>query len=76
MRGQCVYLQVLVQMYLKGWNSHQLADQAGISYPSLRRKMRGTSPLHLDEAQRIQAVLGCGMTLDQLFAKKEIGNDR
>ena len=76
MRGQCVYLQVLVQMYMKGWNSHQLADQAGISYPSLRRKMRGASPLQLDEARRIQTVLDCGMTLDQLFARKEIGNDR
>ena len=76
MRGQCVYLQVLVQMYMKGWNSHQLAERTGISYPSLRRKMRGASPLHLDEARKIQSVLGCGMTLDQLFAKKENRNDR
>ena len=76
MRGQCVYLQVLVQMYMKGWNSHQLAERTGISYPSLRRKMRGASPLHLDEARKIQAVLGCGMTLDQLFARKETRNDR
>ena len=76
MRGQCVYLQVLVQMYLKGWDSHQLADRAGMSYPSLRRKMRGASPLHLEEARRIQSVLNCGMTLDQLFARKEGGDDR
>mgnify|MGYP003372718983 CR=1 FL=1 len=76
MRGQCVYLQVLVQMYMKGWTSHQLAEQAGISYPSLRRKMRGASPLHLEEARKIQAVLGCGMTLDQLFARKEQTHDR
>ncbi len=71
-----MYLQVLVQMYMKGMNSHQLADRTGISYPSLRRKMRGTSPLQLDEARRIQSVLNCGMTLDQLFIRKETANDR
>ena len=76
MRGQCVYLQVLVQMYMKGWSSHQLAERTGISYPSLRRKMRGASPQNLDEAVKIQSVLGCGMTLDQLFARKENRNDR
>ena len=75
MRGQCVYLQVLVQMYLKGWNSHQLADRVGMSYPSLRRKMRGASPLQLEEAVKIQAALNCGMSLDQLFARKEGGDD-
>jgi len=71
MRGECIYLQVMVQMYLKGWDSHALADRARISYPSLRRKLRGSSPLHLEEARRIQQALKCGMTLDTLFAVRE-----
>ena len=28
MRGECIYLQVMVQMYLKGWDSRTLAEQA------------------------------------------------
>lgn len=70
MRGECVYLQVMVQMYLKGWDSRVLAEKAGISYTSIRRKLRGTSPLHLEEARRIQKVLDCGMPLDTLFARR------
>lgn len=71
MRGECIYLQVMVQMYLKGWDSRALAEKAGISYPSLRRKLRGASPLHLEEARRIQTALGSRQTLDALFAIRE-----
>ena len=70
MRGACLYLQVLVQMYLRGWTSRDLADRAGMSYSSLRRKLRGATPLLLEEAQRVQAALDCGLTLDQLFARQ------
>ena len=75
MRGECIYLQMMVQMYLKGWDSRTLAEKAGVSYPSLRRKLRGASPLHISEARRIQQALQCGMTLDQLFALREGGNE-
>ena len=75
MRGECIYLQVLVQMYLRGWNSRELAQKTGMSYTSLRRKLRGASPLMLDEARQIQRVLDCGMTLDMLFSRKEGGHD-
>ena len=71
MRGECVYMQVMVQMYLKGWDSRVLADKAGITYTSMRRKLRGTSPLHLEEARRIQQALDCGMSLDALFARRD-----
>lgn len=75
MRGECVYLQVVVQMYLKGWDSRTLAEKAGISYPSLRRKLRGASPMNLEEARQIQQALQCGMNLDTLFARREDGHD-
>lgn len=71
MRGECVYMQVMVQMYLKGWDNRALADKAGLSYTSIRRKLRGMSPLHLEEARRIQQALNCGMSLDELFARRD-----
>ncbi len=71
MRGECIYLQVMVQMYLKGWDSHTLAEKAQVCYPTLRRKLRGAAPLHLEEARRIQQALNCGLTLDALFALRE-----
>ena len=75
MRGECIYLQVMVQMYLKGWDSHRLAQEAHMSYPSLRRKLRGASPLHLEEARCIRRALGCAMDLDTLFAPRETVHD-
>lgn len=71
MRGECVYMQVMVQMYLRGWDSRALAEKAGLSYTSIRRKLRGMSPLHLEEARRIQEALNCGMSLDDLFARRD-----
>ena len=71
MRGECVYLQVMVQMYLRGWDSKELAEKAGLTYTSIRRKLRGTSPLHLEEARRIQEALDCGLSLDVLFARRK-----
>ena len=71
MRGECVYMQVLVQMYLKGWDNRELAKEAGLSYTSIRRKLRGMSPLHLEEDRRIQRALDCGMSLDELFARRD-----
>lgn len=70
MKNECVYLQLLVQMYLKGWDSHDLAEKAGMSYTSTRRKLRGISQFTLDEAKAVQKALDCGMTLDDLFATR------
>lgn len=75
MRGECIYLQVLVQMYLRGLSSHELAERTGIAYPSLRRKLRGVTPLTLDEAMEIWAVLQRPMPLETLFARKEQAHD-
>ena len=67
MRGECIYVQVMVQLYLLGWDCRVLAKKSGIPYTSLRRKLRGISPMHLEEAKKIQKALDCGMTLDALF---------
>ena len=70
-RGDCIYLQVMVQCYLRGLDSRSLAEKAGMSYTSLRRKLRGISPMNLDEAKKIQTALNCGMSLDELFSTRE-----
>lgn len=71
MRGECVYLQVMVQMYMKGWDSRMLAEKTGIKYTSMRRKLRGMAPLRLEEARLIQQALGCAMPLEELFARRK-----
>ena len=71
MKGDCIYMQVMVQMYLKGWDNRALAENTGISYTSLRRKLRGIVDLTLKEAKQIQAALDCGLSLDALFAERK-----
>lgn len=71
MKQDRAYAQVMVQMYLQGMDSHVLSEKTGISYPSLRRKLRGDGSLRLDEAIRIHRALGCQMALEQLFERKE-----
>ncbi len=70
MRGDCIYMQVMVQMYLKGWDSRMLADQVGMNYTTIRRKLRGLSPFNLEEAKSIQRALNCGMSMEELFTRK------
>ena len=71
MKKSCVYMQVMVQMYLQGMDSHDLAQKANISYPTLRRKLRGDGGLGLEEAKRIRQALGCVMPLEELFERKD-----
>ena len=70
MRTQCIYTQVMIQMYMKGWNMRELAGEVGMSYVSLRRKLRGESPVLLDEAFSIRKALEVQMPLDALFEKR------
>lgn len=70
MRTQCIYTQVMIQMYMKGWNMRELAGEVGMSYVSLRRKLRGESPVLLDEAFSIRKALEVQMPLDTLFEKR------
>lgn len=71
MKRTGVYAQVIVQMYLQGMDSHTLAEKTGISYPSLRRKLRGDGMLRLEEALSIRQALGCDLPLEELFARRK-----
>lgn len=70
MKWNIVYMQVMIQCYLLGWDKRKLAEESKIPYTSLLRKLRGVSPLHLDEAKKIQKALNCGLSLDELFSKR------
>lgn len=70
MRTRCIYAQVMVQMCLKGWSIRELAEEVGMSYVSMRRKLRGESPVMLEEAFSIRNALEVQMPLDALFEKR------
>lgn len=66
---RCVYMNLARKMLEKDIDTGTLANQVFISYPSLRRKMRGMTKFTLEEAQAICAAVGDGMTIEELFAR-------
>ena len=70
MNGSCIYVQVMLQMYMNNVSCRELSSRTGISYPTLRRKLRGDSDFLLSEALRIKETLNCGMPLETLFEKR------
>ena len=71
MSKKCIYMQVLIQLYLKDWDYQNLSKETGISYTSLRRKLAGESPLSINEAKKIQKALNSGLPIDKLFETRE-----
>lgn len=71
MKDHCIYAQVLVQMFLKGFDCKTLARRTGLPYSTLRRKLRGESALLLTDALAIRQALGSSLALEQLFERKE-----
>ena len=72
MRTHCIYAQVMVQMFMRGWNMRQLAEETDISYVSLRRKLRGESPFTLEESFAVRDALQVELSLDALFEKRRM----
>ena len=72
MSERSIYLRLMAEMYLRGMDSHMLAEKTGIHYGTLRRKFRGQSPLLLDEALRIKEVLQCDLPLEKLFERRGV----
>lgn len=71
MSGISIYPRVMAQMYLKGYDNKRLAKEIGLSYITLRRRLRGDTPIKLEEAARIRDVLDCDMPLEALFQRRE-----
>ena len=49
--------------------ARRLSEKTGLSYPTLRRKLRGDGCIRLEEAILIRQALGCEMPLEELFAR-------
>ena len=70
MKEISVYPCLMAQMYLKGYDSKQLAEAVGLSYVTLRRRLRGESSMKLTEARRIREALNCALPLEILFQRR------
>ena len=70
MKHTGVYAQVMVEMLLRGIDSHALSEKTGISYPTLRRKLRGEGSIRIEEAILIRSALSSDLPLEQLFARR------
>lgn len=68
--SELLYLQVHIEMFMKGLSYGQLAYKLGMSYASVRRKMKGIHPITLDEALAIKKALGSSLPLEELFSKR------
>lgn len=71
MRGDCIYPQLQICMYLRHMDSKELSKAAEINYTSLRRKLRGETTFSLNEAIRIKKGLCTDVPLEKLFATGE-----
>lgn len=70
-RGLAIYPRLMAQMYLKGFDNKRLAEETGLTYLTLRRRLRGETTLKLSEANRIRNALGTDMPLEKLFERRE-----
>lgn len=62
-----MYPNLNAELARKGWTITKLADKTGISYSTLRAKLKGNTNLSLSEACDIKKALGVTMSLDELF---------
>lgn len=66
------YPYLVMQLCEKGINNKELAEKAGISYPTLRRMLRGKQRLQLEAAVKIRHAMGMDdMDLGVLFRKRQ-----
>ena len=70
MKNETVYVRVMVEMYMKGLDSHELAEKIGISYHAMRRLLRGESRQWLEDALRIRKALACDLPVEVLFERR------
>lgn len=72
MRNKVIaYMRVYVDMMMQGMNLIDLATASGISYVSMRRKLRGESPWFLEECIAVKEALHSDLPIETLFEKRE-----
>jgi len=64
-----VFKNVLLKMNENGMGMCDLADACGMTYPSIRRKLRGEGGITLEECLAVKAALQSDMPLEKLFER-------
>jgi hypothetical protein len=63
------YKRLLSRMAISGHNSSSIGKLLGISYSTMRNKMKGQAPFTLEEALRVRQILAPEEKLEDLFEK-------
>ena len=66
---EVIYMNLYIEMIRNYINMRGLSAASGMTYVSLRRKMRGESPFLLEECLAIKAALHSEMPLETLFER-------
>ena len=70
------YRLLLARMSLSGLRSSDVAERLGISFSTMRNKIKGVAPFTLEEAIRIRQILETDERLEVLFEKTAQGERR
>ena len=68
-----MYKNLRAEMIRADLDVSSLAKKCGMKQGTLYSRLKGSTPFSLDEACRIKSALGVGLSLEELFEKKEEG---
>ena len=68
---EVIYMNLYIEMIRNHNTMRNLSETCGMTYVSLRRKMRGESPFLLEECLAIKAALHSDLPIETLFERKE-----
>lgn len=70
-----MYKNLKAEMAKKDINIEKLSNSLGISYETMRLKLKGDSVITLLEAKQIKEIIGSEMNLEILFSVEEGAED-
>lgn len=62
-----MYRLIEAHLVLAGKTKRELSEQLGISYNTLLLKLKGTTCFTLDEAVKLQTLLGIDESIEEMF---------
>lgn len=71
MKRNVLYFHLEYERLCKNLSIQELADASGISYVSMRRKLRGEAPWQLEECMAVKKALNSDLPIETLFEKRE-----
>ena len=70
MKHRAIFFRLEYLLLLEGLDIKGLAEAAGMTYVTLRRKLRGEASFLLDECFAIKKALNTDMPIETLFEKR------